>query len=509
MPKETWESIFASRPQVIPLPIPVPVVAKGDSVKYHPYDDVKMIPSEPRHVPSFKPRSTPTPENIALDKATGISAPQYLADRNKNAKLWIPNNVRTTVQCQECNKHRCVYAWSLNHEDFGERLSHLQDVLEQPFYEYFCGDALLGIEKDEVLHHPLIANCFHVKRGVVCGMAMETHYYSSPKKFEPVCYYCGTVDNLLDTATLQTKTNGKKALPHCPTCFHNPKLEVKATGRAKHTGKPGTRKRGEEYKVTPSKPQKKRKIENITKHFPKTDVAKTTDTQALKKETRTRNDITKVVKSHFSGSVPRLIGSPFVPLQKVPENEGALDLVEAMFGAKAVDLFDIINPRGDGNCGYYVVELFNEQTGREQAMSNTQFRSQLHQWMSEHEDEILADNDYAKKHHFGSDHLNTLRQTIYQPNINCDRGCDSNMWWDQDLFAIVAQIYKCSVVNFTAGNLGPLLIVSDGVNVTSTNHIAAPADLPHPTSEDGRKNTLYVIYQNIPHRQHYIWLKPK
>ena len=114
--------------------------------------------------------------------------------------------------------------------------------MEQPHYEYFCGDALLGIEKDEVAHHPLIANCFHMKRALVCGMAMETHYYLSPKKFEPVCFYCRTTDDLLDTETLQTKTKGKKALPHCLLCFNNPKLDVKATGRAKHTGTPDNRK---------------------------------------------------------------------------------------------------------------------------------------------------------------------------------------------------------------------------------------------------------------------------
>jgi hypothetical protein len=29
--------------------------------------------------------------------------------------------------------------------------------------------------------------------------------------------------------------------------------------------------------------------------------------------------------------------------------------MERMFGDKAMDLFDIVNPRGDGNCGFYVV----------------------------------------------------------------------------------------------------------------------------------------------------------
>jgi hypothetical protein len=56
---------------------------------------------------------------------------------------------------------------------------------------------------------------------------------------------------------------------------------------------------------------------------------------------------------------------------------------------------------------------------------------------------------------------------------------------------------------------GPAYIKSDGVNVIATNHMATASELPHPSTEDERKNTLYCIYQNIPSNQHYIWLKPK
>jgi hypothetical protein len=82
------------------------------------------------------------------------------------------------------------------------------------------------------------------------------------------------------------------------------------------------------------------------------------------------------------------------------------------------------------------------------------------------------------------------------------------MRWELDHFAIVAQMQKCNVVTFVAGNEGPCFIQWDGSNVVKTKnyHNAPKAVLPHPTSEDGQKNTIYCIFHDA---NHYIWLRPK
>jgi hypothetical protein len=126
-----------------------------------------------------------------------------------------------------------------------------------------------------------------------------------------------------------------------------------------------------------------------------------------------------------------------------------------------------------------------------------------------HEDEIIDNNKNIQQHHIRKNELKALQELVYCPNVNCDRRCDSTMWWDMDLFAILAQIYKCSVVTFIGANEFPKLIISDGVNGISTNHCASSSDVPHLTTEEGQKNTLYCIFQNIPMNEHYIWLRPK
>jgi hypothetical protein len=172
-------------------------------------------------------------------------------------------------------------------------------------------------------------------------------------------------------------------------------------------------------------------------------------------------------------------------------NASALNLVERMYGQKANELFDIVNPKGDGNYGFYVAQLFNEFTGREVAMTNTKFRHQLAAWMIEHEEDLVTHCKYAQLHPLFGETLITLRDQVYQePGVNFDSGCDTNFWWDYDLFGIVAQIYKFSVVCFVSKNLGPAYIKSDGVNVI----MATASELPHPSTEDEGKilSTVFI-----------------
>jgi hypothetical protein len=92
MPNGAWDEIITSRPQILPLPVPVPDLKDGDPVKYRAYDAIKDSLADPRHLPSFKPRTTPTAESLAIDKELANKVPNHLADRNKCPKLWVLGN---------------------------------------------------------------------------------------------------------------------------------------------------------------------------------------------------------------------------------------------------------------------------------------------------------------------------------------------------------------------------------------------------------------------------------
>jgi hypothetical protein len=192
MPRVMWDNLIAKRTQLLPLPIPV----KGQvPVKYMPYDEIKGQPAKDRHLPSLKPLTAPSAEAVAEDKEIDKTVPAFVAGRNKSAKFWTASNVQHVLKCQKCDKPCCIYAWPLQLEDFGERLHHLKNIIEQPFYEYFCGDSLFGLHEDQILHHPLFKDCFYVRRALVCGMDLENTYYTSQKKFEPVSFHCGAPDD--------------------------------------------------------------------------------------------------------------------------------------------------------------------------------------------------------------------------------------------------------------------------------------------------------------------------
>jgi hypothetical protein len=89
--------------------------------------------------------------------------------------LWFDIVVFLTV------KYHCVYAWPLLHEDFGEWLHQLENVINEPLYAYICHNQILRLEKNEVTHHPIISDCFQVKTALVCEMPMEAYYCSSSK----------------------------------------------------------------------------------------------------------------------------------------------------------------------------------------------------------------------------------------------------------------------------------------------------------------------------------------
>ena len=482
------------RPRLLPLPTPLPkenqtTRKSDDAVKYMDYDMIKYENTINIHRPSYKPPAFASEKAKSFDRTlSNASRPAHLS---KNATLFHKSYVRHYVPCQDCGKRRVIYAWSIIGMNVASRLNELESYLSEPLYEYLCGDTLFGRVEDPEPHPPEVA-VFHARNALTCSVPMETHYFSSGK-FPSVCAHCGSDDDHVPSQEVESVMDGCKAYSICQDCFRVGKKPLCYGQKIKTGSINGNRKRGQNYVV----------MKPISKTKTNDDIFK------IGKE----KDLNFSFSDKFDGTnvgtklVPRLSTSPFVPLQKVPLNLPACALVERMFGDKAEELFDVVNPRGDGNCGYYVVQLFNEHTGREEAISHNQFRNQLALWILQNEDAIITENDHARANGIGRHELERLRETVYQKNVNFERGCDRTKWWELDLFTIVAQMQKCNVVTFIAGNEGPNFIKWDGMNVvkTNTSHAAPASALPHPNTLDGQKNTIYCIFGH----DHYIWLRPK
>jgi hypothetical protein len=446
MPKQAWDEIIASRPQMLPLPIPLPNLKEGDPVEYQPYENIKAIPSECKHLPSMIPRTTPTVESLAADKELAKKVPEFLSKKNKAPKLWVPNHIRARVKCQACDKYRCLYAWPLECEDYAERLLHLDDIIEDPLYEYICGDALFGMDTAEVTHHPLLSDCFYVKRALVCGMPMEAHYYSSRKKFAAVCFQCGTPDGLMDTETLQKKTNGKKALPLCESCYQKPDMIIKTIGRAKQTGKPGARKRGSIYKDTPTLSSKRAKANNqngdLTKHF---DKCENNLNGPLK-----GGDLTK----HFDKKGEIKMNGPSEGEWHPEWLIGTSHNREFAFMEDMQKFGKIEDVNGDGNCGFYVILLGLEKLKKIDRKSVTEFRKHIWEYARTNEMKLRQDafpesqkKGIGKAISWAEDVLNPL----FKDGSSYERGCNGDSWISgQWHFPMIAHLFQVNIVVYSS-----------------------------------------------------------
>jgi hypothetical protein len=191
MPMAMYKSI-KSRPSFVPLPRPKDTVhakhkSEGEengatSVEYLPYDIVKNLPSDPQFLPSCERPKTAPASSKEIDKKRGKDMPPELREKRKASKspgsLWHAHNVRTLVQCQNCDKVRCVYAWPIITKDSRRPVEMLQAILGSPTYNYECGDEVLGKPGDSYTEGSTVT-VFMVKRSLTCAMTTENHYYSS------------------------------------------------------------------------------------------------------------------------------------------------------------------------------------------------------------------------------------------------------------------------------------------------------------------------------------------
>jgi hypothetical protein len=217
-------------------------------VKYFSYDELKETKTRPNDRPSYTPRATPSDEATKMDKLLALKFPEYIPKSAWNRTLFHANHVRSHLPCQACGRERLIYAFPLPHPEVAEtHLPDLHSVLQEPGYDYQCGDALFGMQENEFTKPPG-TQIFHVKQAMTCAIEIQRAYFTCKKKFDDICIKCGDSQDLLDAMETHKYTEGVLPFPICRGCFDNGEEEdlhgIKLRGRAKKTSTDKKRTRG-------------------------------------------------------------------------------------------------------------------------------------------------------------------------------------------------------------------------------------------------------------------------
>ncbi|CAG8737947.1 16007_t:CDS:1, partial [Cetraspora pellucida] len=167
--------------------------------------------------------STKTTEEYRLtyiqSKANSESIPK---------SILIFEKIRGYIDCENCRKRYCVYSnKSLTNE---EQLDY-QQILES--YSYSCGAPIFP-------DNHYLKEVIFVRSQINCDSPIEILYYSSRKGNYPICYYCGSREDLV-TPSQFLKEQFKQIYPLCEFCqldqkeFHR-KGAIKTNNKAmKHS----------------------------------------------------------------------------------------------------------------------------------------------------------------------------------------------------------------------------------------------------------------------------------
>ena len=103
-------------------------------------------------------------------------------------------------------KPRCIYAWRLQNENINDRVKEMKFVIDNPLYEYICGDKLFGMEGNEIPHSKTL-DIFHTKTNLACYMPIEKLYYTKRNNVicPPVCSICRLNTNFVNNQVLKEK----------------------------------------------------------------------------------------------------------------------------------------------------------------------------------------------------------------------------------------------------------------------------------------------------------------
>jgi hypothetical protein len=312
MPNHLWLEI-SNRPKIIPNPMINPeskrTVDGKPMIDYFSYEELKYKITTEEDRPSYTPPDVSKAKKDYDKKVSSDARPDHLS---KKATLWNRSYVRATTCCHTCNKPRLIFAYTNKGQDVGQAIPLLKEFLDEPSYDYICGDALFGL-KDNPVPHQKELRIFHVRTAINCSDPVENIYYSN-SKFPAVCAHCGQEDGHVSVKEVEKETDGYKAYTICRTCLDEGKIPV--TYGHGHKVQRNQKRRGTAHAPTKLVSTMEKTGEPLTvsphtsKQKPQCKPAPTTNTcgRPLKRQNTSGGDI----KSFFVSAVSPTIATPTV-----------------------------------------------------------------------------------------------------------------------------------------------------------------------------------------------------
>jgi hypothetical protein len=596
MPNNLWMEI-SKRHKIIPNPMINPeskrMVNGKPMIDYFSYEELKYQVTTEEDRPSFKPPDVSKAMKDYDKKVSCDAKPDHLT---KSATLWNRSYVRATTCCHTCNKPRLIFAYTEKGKDVGQAIPLLKEFLEEPSYEYICGDALFGIEDNPVPHQEEL-HIFHIRRAISCSDPVESIYYSTGK-FTAVCAHCGKEDGHVSVQEVEEATSGYKAYTICRSCMDEGKKPVKygqglkaqrnekkrrgtahATTKSAsaikkpeetmtdspHTSKQETKSKLAASTNTCSPPLKRQKTSDGIKNFfvaalspttatPTVAMVSSTTTVAVMAEdslatpvslvaavfpTTSGCTLAPVFSITRASSVDSVIPTPTAVVSLIANDSSTVITVSSLDAVSTTDtpmhvpvctkvsneeynnllrkfelpeeslrtIFDIVNVKGDGNCGLYTVMMFLFETQKERPMSVTSFRQMLHTYILKYKEyfqDFKKNPEYAR--YLTKDQWDGLVRSIWITTgaRNYDGGCAREQWVDICILApMLAYKYDINVGMISEDNQSLTTFENGVLSVGKRNWMSTLAsDLKN---SNPMKSTLVVLYKN----NHYYLLKMK
>jgi hypothetical protein len=488
MPAVLWEEL-CKQPPLLPLPTPSPndqqTTKKSDgAVNYLEYDRVKYEKTINIHRPSYKPPTVASTVTKSLDKE--VSNETKPAHLSSNATLFHKSYARHFVVCQGCGKRRVVYAWPIIGMNVAARVNELKSYLSEPLFEYLCGDRLFGRVDDPEPHPPEVA-VFHVRQALTCAIPMESHYFSADK-FLPVCAHCGNDDDHVPVQEVALTTEGRNAYSICRDCYKTGKKPLL---------------HGQKSKVGNSSDNRKRGTNFVSKSTKKVTVNQNMDHDPNKKRTASIFDQKKKANNQkekrISEPIPAWTKDTQIPIKEMQ--------LECKFQETLEPKFNFVDVAGDGHCGYHVLQLFLEKTGRQKCIALNEFRLGLVEFALENIEQLMGHGRFfGSNTNYRRDRLDFQLDRIHPRGIKVfDKPCDSSHWMYVDWAIPLAQWkYHFNAVLFTD---------EDALNGVTTNNFGWSGDNASMNTVPGTivpdtvvDDTLYFLHVS---GNHYVYLDPK
>ena len=201
------------------------------NIKYQSFDYLKRKKTKDIYRPSFNTSHIMNCKLKRIDIEVSNSS-KPVSDEKLPKYLWQANNVRSKVVCQNCDKPRCIFAWKDKNVKWKESLENLDSIINDPLYDYTCGDAIFGMKGSEI-KHPLNTKIFHIRQFLTCRMNIEKLYFQVRNKSLcfPICSLCGKNNFFVMDDIIMKLTKNRKALPIYINCFNGGKKPI-AIGRS-------------------------------------------------------------------------------------------------------------------------------------------------------------------------------------------------------------------------------------------------------------------------------------